>query len=708
MPEVPPLPPIQRALTVNAAPTTVMLKLTLPPPASVIALPVGTTLSGNLVSRDNKGNFLFRTLKGDIHLKADSMFSLGMSMAVTIEQAGDNLQLRLNSVNGKPVEAGRSDAGRDSGSSKDAPKHSAQHGVDSEPDVIITTGKPQGNALGTYAPTSAALKAMANALSQQNLAAMSSNEQAINTTQTFTANKSDYGVQNNPARIMVTQFSPANIPTSEIPRITERLIKTLTDAVRQLEAKAGGGLLDQSPLAANKALAQTIENIANGKPVSLVFQAVNSGAGAGAATTGSAINTASTLLTKPDFPTQTVPSSTAPQAGEAILGDPSFPEDSTPSSLTLKGAASQPSNLQNNIPTTLRLESANVPSNNIADNVANNSGGDVEIINGIPVIKISAPSPNPATDETSAALNITPQSTQNTQKISLTTPFGVLNFSAESFANSGVKLGGDTTLKLLAAGELVLDDATVTQPLISGKALPEPSFKSLEAAVAALSKNDMQSSLNLAASFVSKPDGKLALNLLNLISALGSNQLSSGFRKLVKQGVVDAIDKLGDSNLLRGIMEEVMQMSQPATERGASSAGIASNWQAYMIPMLAGDEIHKIKLFINKDETGDEQSSTGRPGGGSRFVFELDLNNLGLMQLEGLFKATQSNRNFDLHITTQHNLPVDVKGDIERIFYESLPALGLIGQISIMQSAVMARQFEAVDSQDTKKSEEYY
>lgn len=131
---------------------------------------------------------------------------------------------------------------------------------------------------------------------------------------------------------------------------------------------------------------------------------------------------------------------------------------------------------------------------------------------------------------------------------------------------------------------------------------------------------------------------------------------------LERMGKGDLVQRLGnDMNALRSLFAEQPQ----------------GNWQALFFPVMVDKQLHHAQMFVKSDEGRKQKGG----GGGTRFIVELDLSNLGPMQMDGLVKKEEERTRFDLVVRTMTELPEQVKADIYAIFDNAREATGLTGNL---------------------------
>jgi hypothetical protein len=118
-------------------------------------------------------------------------------------------------------------------------------------------------------------------------------------------------------------------------------------------------------------------------------------------------------------------------------------------------------------------------------------------------------------------------------------------------------------------------------------------------------------------------------------------------------------------------------------EMGNIQANIADSplqhWTFYPLSMMVGPEMHHARMYVGKD--ANENQSSDSPGRGQRFVLEIDLSQLGAMQLDGFVRETEGRKSFDLMVRSAEALEPALTHEVRTIFENSIAVTGLNGQI---------------------------
>ena len=122
------------------------------------------------------------------------------------------------------------------------------------------------------------------------------------------------------------------------------------------------------------------------------------------------------------------------------------------------------------------------------------------------------------------------------------------------------------------------------------------------------------------------------------------------------------------------------QLSGEVSEMAARSREVGGEWRSMAVPWNADGRIERIELITRREEPQDDDAKKQNAGGGTRFVINLDLSNLGSMQMDGMFR--KDTRGFDLMIRTKETLPDHMRREMTGMFANSNAAMGLKGGLS--------------------------
>jgi hypothetical protein len=141
-----------------------------------------------------------------------------------------------------------------------------------------------------------------------------------------------------------------------------------------------------------------------------------------------------------------------------------------------------------------------------------------------------------------------------------------------------------------------------------------------------------------------------------------------------------AIERSGGKEALSRLESEFSEVQGRERSRGA-----ANGWSSTLIPMMNGNQLEAIHFHVRRPppDVGEEEERVrgkGKGKGGTRFVLEVNMSNLGALQLDGLVQ--KPSKRLDFILRSEHPLPADMRQDLARLTTRILEASGLEGTIS--------------------------
>lgn len=132
---------------------------------------------------------------------------------------------------------------------------------------------------------------------------------------------------------------------------------------------------------------------------------------------------------------------------------------------------------------------------------------------------------------------------------------------------------------------------------------------------------------------------------------------------------VDTLRRLGKSDLLSRLSRDVAGLQRTAAEP-------AGEWRANALPMMWDGQMHKMMLYYRHDDKNEKEGEESRRG--TRFIFDLNLNRLGAVQLDGLHRQNR----LDLIVRTRSALSPVMQQTMRRTYIEALGQSGISGELS--------------------------
>ncbi len=133
---------------------------------------------------------------------------------------------------------------------------------------------------------------------------------------------------------------------------------------------------------------------------------------------------------------------------------------------------------------------------------------------------------------------------------------------------------------------------------------------------------------------------------------------------------IDALKRDG-RNILTRLTGETGRISRAAGDQGGQ------DWRALTLPMFWQGEIQKISLRYKQQEHGDEDDPDDNEKQ-TRFIFDLSLNRMGGIQLDGLLRQ----KKLDLIVRTRAPLSQSMQQSMRRAWVDALESTELHGELS--------------------------
>jgi hypothetical protein len=132
----------------------------------------------------------------------------------------------------------------------------------------------------------------------------------------------------------------------------------------------------------------------------------------------------------------------------------------------------------------------------------------------------------------------------------------------------------------------------------------------------------------------------------------------------------DLLRRAGRAGLISKLGSEGMSLNRLA------AGPVAQEWRAMSLPLYWEGEIHKLALYYKQDS----QSGKNGPEGGKqvRFLFDLNLDNMGKVQLDGLFRP----KRLDLIVRSEAPFSQSMQMQMRRSYINALELTQVSGELS--------------------------
>ncbi len=142
---------------------------------------------------------------------------------------------------------------------------------------------------------------------------------------------------------------------------------------------------------------------------------------------------------------------------------------------------------------------------------------------------------------------------------------------------------------------------------------------------------------------------------------------------------IDVLKRAGKSDLISRLGMEFSTLSR------MSSDGI-QEWRSLSLPLAWQNEIHKIAVHYRREEKKDSYDNSDNCGAKVRFVMDLNLSNMGKIQLDGLFIADRADKKetarLELILRSEQPFSKAMKTEMRQKYKAALDETGLAGDLS--------------------------
>ena len=171
---------------------------------------------------------------------------------------------------------------------------------------------------------------------------------------------------------------------------------------------------------------------------------------------------------------------------------------------------------------------------------------------------------------------------------------------------------------------------------------------------------------------VPQANSHLAHNLLSATAALADGDIRTWLGDLT-----DALEQ-EQPDLFRRLNDDFAQLARIVSEPRTD------DWRTALLPFFNGINMEPVQMHMRGEKAPKQEK---KEGGGSRFIIDLKLSNLGRFQLDGFMKERGETKTLDLIVRTDDPLPQRMRRDLNRIFTDFTDVSGLIGGITFQAHA---------------------
>ena len=165
---------------------------------------------------------------------------------------------------------------------------------------------------------------------------------------------------------------------------------------------------------------------------------------------------------------------------------------------------------------------------------------------------------------------------------------------------------------------------------------------------------------------ISKPGKNLTASLAYFLGAVRAGQATNWTGNLLNEQAFSNRERFLER------LQDDFSFMQRASE--PSDTG----WRGFFLPLLDDNHLSIIQFFIRHEHYRKHHSKTKNDNGTVQFLVEVNLTNIGTMQIEGRIK----NKELDLVIRTRKILKRPLKQGIESVFINTLTTSELAGKLT--------------------------
>ncbi len=188
---------------------------------------------------------------------------------------------------------------------------------------------------------------------------------------------------------------------------------------------------------------------------------------------------------------------------------------------------------------------------------------------------------------------------------------------------------------------------------------------------------------------------RLGVQMLTLLAAARPE-----LRAILGERLMQSLEQNARREMVQTALDELRQASQSSrtmVEVGQNQTGQNQEWRQQAIPFFAGGELQQIHLAVMADGKGDDKAQEDKKPKSTRFIVELNLSRLGLVQIDGFAQTKQ----LDLFIRSEQPLAPALLQELRQLYTQLLAATGLAGQVGFQ---TMAQKVQLRPSQTGQNS----
>lgn len=152
------------------------------------------------------------------------------------------------------------------------------------------------------------------------------------------------------------------------------------------------------------------------------------------------------------------------------------------------------------------------------------------------------------------------------------------------------------------------------------------------------------------------------------------------FREWLGRANAKWLEENGHETLLKKAEGEFLSLSRQFVDAPQNS------WQSLFFPVAVEGVLQQARLFVKRDKKEKTVDGEKKTEEDTRFVVEMDLTNLGQMQMDGFVRRNAQKTQFDLIIRSHQALSKEAQQDILQIYNDTGAITGYSGSIIFQTS----------------------
>ena len=260
------------------------------------------------------------------------------------------------------------------------------------------------------------------------------------------------------------------------------------------------------------------------------------------------------------------------------------------------------------------------------------------------------------------------------------TPNATIALETTAKINEGMRV----TLKLDSA----LSPPSTSDAAKLGRAGPAEtlaqakSWSQLEEALKALAHTDPARFQHITQNVLPQPGAKLTSQMLFFLSALKGGDIKAWLgdtaSRVIERDRPGMIGRLGgDMHIMSRLVDEPQ----------------SGDWRLALIPLWNGNQLEQLRMYYRNHGGQDDEDGEGD---GTRFVLDIELSNLGHVQIDGLMKS--QTKKLDLIVRTDQPFPDTWRTDLADIFQTAQDITGVGGSLAFQAAPGNFIDFPPMDA----------